>query len=360
MDGKAGVPFGAYRYDLHSRREIVEYLKSYAYDLEPWYLADFGKPGYPEIAHRSFTGSLAGVARENGSGWARLRLIWTQDPESARGFGNVRQCAQDITIYDDEPWADIDYSLDAKEACPLLEAGHAVFPFLARQPRYAINKTGSVIDPARDIERNANRLLYCCERWVDVSDGDEGILVIPRDTPLFSIGSSAIERFDGSALPGKPVLFFNLFNTQWGTNFPQWLEGGFRFRFRLVPHAGDWRTARAWEQSAAALQPPSILAARDSWTRDVPGAGLLTRPAKGLETVTLKTAEDGSGIILRLREPSGRAGTRTLHFPRGVKVVRCSLLEDEQETLAVTTAGGPAGVTVSVRPFEVLTLKLKT
>ena len=27
--------------------EIVAYLKSYAYDLEPWFLDDFGKPGYP-------------------------------------------------------------------------------------------------------------------------------------------------------------------------------------------------------------------------------------------------------------------------------------------------------------------------
>jgi Glycosyl hydrolases family 38 C-terminal beta sandwich domain/Glycosyl hydrolases family 38 C-terminal domain/Glycosyl hydrolases family 38 N-terminal domain len=364
VDRKAGGSFGAYRYDVYSRREIVEYLKSYAYDLEPWYLADFGKPGYPEMPHQSFKGSLADVVQEEGEGWARLRLLWKQDLASVRSFGNVRQVTQDIMVFDGEPWVDVDYSLDAKEACPLLEAGHVVFPFLAQKPRYAVNKTGSVIDPARDIERNANRLLYCCERWVDVSDGNEGVLVIPRDAPLFSIGSPGIERFDGEALPGKPVLFFNLFNTQWGTNFPQWIEGSFKFGFRLVPHAGDWRKARAWELSAAALQPPSILPASPGETRNTAAAGLLAGPVRSLETVTLKTAEDGSGMILRLREPSGRAGRRTLRFrlPAGtaaMKVIRCSLLEDEQEELPVTAGRESASVTFSVHAFEVLTLKLK-
>ena len=69
-------------------------------------------------------------------------------------------------------------------------------------------------------------------------------------------------------------------------------------------------------------------------------------------------------MILRLREPSGRAGARTLRFhhtqsARKPQVIRCSLLEEEQEPLSVKLERGSAVVAFSVRPFEVLTLKMK-
>jgi hypothetical protein len=308
---------------------------------------------------------------ENGAGWARLRLQWRQDGESIRDLGNAAGVVQSITLLDGQPWVDMDIRLEGKEECPLLESGHAVFPLRAEDPKYAINRTGSVIDPASDIAGNANRLLHCCDGWVDIADGAEGLLVIPYDSPLFSIGSVAIERFDGSAVPGEPRLYFNLFNTQWGTNFPQWIGGSFTYRFRLIPHAGDWRHARAWEHAASALQPPACFRApfEDAAGDAIAHAGLLAhglleRPARGLRTVTLKHSEAGDGVILRLQEPTGRRGNRTLRFriPAGAaapRVVRCSLLEDEQEDLPAERVGDSTVLSLKVRPFEVLTLKLK-
>ncbi|MGD0727812.1 MAG: glycosyl hydrolase-related protein [Spirochaetia bacterium] len=370
-DAKQGVPFGGYRYDVFSRAEIVAFLKSYAYDLESWFLDDFGKPGYPEGAHRTFSGELAGVESQSGTGWTRLRLLWRYDEESSSGLGNPAGVVQRITLFDDHPWVDMDIRLEGKQECPLLESGHVVFPLKAVKPRYAINKTGSVIDPASDIARDANRLLHCCDRWVDVGDGAAGLLVIPYDSPLFSIGSMAIERFNGSAVPGAPTLYFNLFNTQWGTNFPQWIGGDFTYRYRLIPHEGSWRRARAWEHASAALQPPGCyrvstpgMAGGAMLPAELLASGLLERPAKGLQTVTLKHAEGGDGIILRLQEPTGRGGNRTLRFrvPAGAaapRVVRCSLLEDEQQDLPGVRSRDSLILSFPVRPFEVLTLKLK-
>jgi hypothetical protein len=357
----SGIPFGQFRYDVYSRREIVAYLKSYAYDLESWFLDDFGKPGYPDRTHQAFSGELVRAEESSGYGWARLRLQWRQDSESVGELGNAARVGLDLVLFDGQPWLDMEYTLSGKEACPLLEAGHVVMPFSARTPRFAINKTGCVIDPDTDIARDANRLLFCCDRWVDIGDGENGILVIPRDSPLFSIGGPAIEKFDGSAHTGNPVLYFNLFNTQWGTNFPQWIDGGFTFRFRILPHRGDWRRARAWEHAAAALQPPSCFPV-DPTGRNHPA--LLTRPARGLETVTLKRAESGDAHILRLREPTGRGGKRTLSFSSSVlgpsaKLFRCSLLEDELDGIPLRRSGGSLVAELIVRPFEILTLKLK-
>jgi hypothetical protein len=352
-------PFGAYRYDVFSRREITAYLKSYAYDLEPWFLDDFGKPGYSQGEHRTFTGVLADSVAEQGEGWAEARLTWRQDTESVRGFGNAADVVQAISLSDDSPWVDMTFTIRVKDPCPLLEAGHAVFPFAARRPRYALNKTGSVIDPATGIARNANRLLFCCERWVDVEDSGGGMLVVPLDSPLFSIGSPAIERFEGESRPGLPVLFFNLFNTQWGTNFPQWISGPLEYRFRFIPHEGTWRSAKAWELAAAAVQPPACRSAAGN----ADSVSLLKGPVRGLETVTLKPCEDDGGWILRMRDPTGRGGRRRLDFrlpddSRQFRVMRCSLLEDEQEQLPTARAADSLRLEISVRPFEIVTLKL--
>jgi hypothetical protein len=356
------LPFGAYRYDVFSRREIVDYLRSYAYDLESWFLDDFGKPGYPERDHSTFFGRLADARIESAPGWQRIRLLWSQDGTSARDLGNAETVNQRIVLYDDLPWMDMDIVLEGKKECPLLEAGHVVFALDAERPRYSISRTGSVVDPAVDIAVDANRLLHCCDRWVDVADGGSGLLVIPFDSPLFSIGSIAIERFDGAALPvGAPVLNFNLFNTQWGTNFPQWIGGSFRFSFRIIPHRGDWREARAWEHASAALQPPVCLPAGGDTVRS---PGLLARQVRGLQTVVIKHAEAGDGVIWRFQEAAGRKRKQTLHFrcpgQTAPIIVRCSLLEDEVEVLRAVRAGDSIAVELSVRPFEILTLKLKS
>lgn len=286
-------------------------------------------------------------------------------------MGNPAMVARTITLREGEPWVDLEYRLTGKEESPLLEAGHVVFPFAARRPRYAINKTGAVVDPSTDIVRGANRLLSTCERWVDVEDGRAGMLVIPFDSPLFSIGSPAIERYDGEALPGAPVLHFNLFNTQWGTNFPQWIGGDLRFRFRLIPHAGDWREAKAWILGAAAMQPPACIAV-DAAAPPVPSPrGILMNEREDLETVVFKRAERGEGFILRLRDPTGRGGRRgiRLRLPdlavggtsTGVPTpaaVLCTLTERELRPIPLTAIPGGVALSLDLRPFEIVTLKL--
>jgi len=367
VDTRRGMPFGGYRYDVFSRQEIVAYLKSYAYDLQPWFLDDFGKPGYPDMEHRTFTGKLEGVESETAQGWARLSLVWRQERESVGDLGNAACVVQRISMFENQPWVDMDFRLEGKQESPLLEAGHIVLPIKAEKARYAFNKTGSVVDPAADIARNANRLLHCCDRWVDIADGGSGLLVIPYDSPLFSIGSMAIERFDGAAKPGAPVLYFNLFNTQWGTNFPQWIGGTIDFRFRLIPHEGNWRRARAWEHAAGALQPPLCFPSQSEDRRpeaELLARGLLEKPSRGLQIVTLKGSEKGDGLIFRLQEPTGRGGTRTLRFRLAAGtptpgIIRCSLLEDEQEVLKPVRSGDSLTLAFPVRPFEVVTLKLK-
>ena len=85
------------------------------------------------------------------------------------------------------------------------------------------------------------------------------------------------------------------------------------------------------------------------------GYGLIATEGVELALGSLKQAEDGRGVILRLYEPHGKRGSATLRFAFGAgSVERANLLEEPEG--AVETREGE--VRLDVRPFEVLTLRV--
>ena len=70
---------------------------------------------------------------------------------------------------------------------------------------------------------------------------------------------------------------------------------------------------------------------------------------------TLKPAEDGRGVILRLYEGHCQRGPVVLDLDATISAVeRCGLLEEECEPLPL--AGGR--VELTLRPYEIVTLRL--
>jgi alpha-mannosidase len=71
---------------------------------------------------------------------------------------------------------------------------------------------------------------------------------------------------------------------------------------------------------------------------------------------TVKLAEDGDGLIVRLYESERRRGTAVLHcgFSLGA-AWRTNLLEENQAELVVEDDA----VQVAIRPFQIITLRLQ-
>lgn len=67
---------------------------------------------------------------------------------------------------------------------------------------------------------------------------------------------------------------------------------------------------------------------------------------------TVKPAEDGSGMILRLYESLGETATGVLRFPFSYRLLSCSMDETPGEPL-----GTGSEFTLSAKPFEIITLK---
>ena len=71
---------------------------------------------------------------------------------------------------------------------------------------------------------------------------------------------------------------------------------------------------------------------------------------------TVKEAEEGDGVIVRLYECENSLTKTTLTFAKEVEeVIECNLMEEEEEK---QIANGQT-VTVTVKPYEVKTYKVK-
>lgn len=128
--------------------------------------------------------------------------------------------------------------------------------------------------------------------------------------------------------------------------------GEHEFTYSLLPHGGDW--TRDVVAQAADLNSPLLV-----------HGGAASAPVLRLDGLTvalgtLKAAEDGDGVILRFYEPHGARGEVYVVTAPDMTVTRVTLLEEEQPgpPLGGTLAGDGGRWTLTVRPFEVVSLRI--
>jgi len=138
---------------------------------------------------------------------------------------------------------------------------------------------------------------------------------------------------------------------------PEADRGEHRFAYSLLPHAGGWDELTI--ANAYALNNPLIV-----WPADqVPNPqSLIPNPQSLISTdlpnvviETIKQAQDGQGLIVRLYESQRRRGklTLTTGFPLA-QVWRTNLIEENREALDCDENS----VTTFIKPYQILTLRL--
>ena len=161
-----------------------------------------------------------------------MRLRYTTD-KSQSEYGDAESVIVAVTFPEEGDELFVTIELCNKQETPFIESGSLIFPAMGKVD-YRIGRPGGVIDPKTQIRTCANHSLFCLEQEVTVL-GEQGCLSIcSLDAPLFGIGSTGIYEYHKEfGMDRKPSLYFNLFNNMWGTNFPQWIGGSFRYRFVL-------------------------------------------------------------------------------------------------------------------------------
>ena len=229
---------------------------------------------------------------------------------------------------------DIETRADWHERQVLLRA---LFPLAVRSHEATFETMyGAVKRPThRNTSWDEVRFEVCAHRFADLSEPGYGVALLNDG----KYGYSAKDNVLGVSLLRSPL-------------YPDPLadEGEHHFTYSLFPHPGGW-TGAGVAREAFALNSPLVAVESGG----VSEFGFVAARGVELALGSLKRAEDGRGVILRLYEPHGARGEAVLRFGFGVAgIERTNLLEEPEGE--VEERGGE--VRLEARPFEVITLRV--
>ena len=169
-------------------------------------------------------------------------------------------------------------------------------------------------------------------RWADLSEHGYGVALL-NDSKYGHSAYGGTLRLSLLRAPTSPD--------------PEADQGHHRFAYALMPHAGGWREAGVVAEARRFNQP--LLWAHGS----AEPRSFAAVDDANLVLDTIKRAEDGDALVVRLYEAHGARGTATLRLGLPFTTARfANLLEDPGEAARVD--GG--AIEVPYRPYEIVTL----
>ena len=248
---------------------------------------------------------------------------------------------QRLSLWRDSRRIDFATEIDWHERQLLLKAAFPV-AINATRATYEI-QFGSIERPThRNTSWDMARFEVCAHRWADLSEGGYGVSLLNDSKYGHDIHNN--------------VMRLTLLKSAVSPD-PEADQGLHRFTYSLLPHRGDWREAqtvrRAYELNVPILVAPAYRAEAQGGTR---AASFVSTDCAHIVIDTIKPAEDGQGLIVRLYEAHNQRGTGTLTFATPLRSAEeCNLLEEPLGAVSYQDNTLP----FTVRPFEIKTYRIK-
>ncbi|WP_040950680.1 alpha-mannosidase [Gorillibacterium massiliense] len=269
------------------------------------------------------------------------------------GSSEIRQ---QMVLYRHDRRIDFRTEVDWNESHKLLKVG---FPIDVQTTKATYEIPFGALE--RPTHRNTSweqaQYEVCGHRFVDVAEHGYGVSLLNDSKYGYDVQGSTI-RLSLLRAPKWPDLTADL--------------GRHVFTYSLYPHRGDWKMAHTLRRAAELNSTPPVIApgfysAGESATisiadhgtamnRRLPASGSLI-PFTGCHVVldTVKPAEDGEGVILRLYESAGGRETVEICWNGNGSGFVSNALEEELELLAEDEGR----YELHFAPFEIKTIKLR-
>jgi len=313
VDPQSEVGFAQYYYEQFGQNDLDSYNKAYVKPgAERWANQEMGRPSVPFKTTKSYKGKSNKIVYLNMGNSVRATIFGKINTSDEQNY------LVTYTLYENQPYVEIDWGIDGKKPNALPEAGWLSFPFAVENPEYRLNRTGGIVDPQRELVDRTNHDFYFLNTSMAMFDkSSSGIALNTPSSPGISIDNPGLYKYSKTKKLTSGKVFVNLFNTQWGTNFTEWIEGSFSSKIYI------------WSYNKYDVQESFITPSEE--TR-VPLKGVFYDGAKGSiptiqEGITLSrkgiliTAfgenRDGGGTTLRLWEKIGKKGQCKVTLPKG-------------------------------------------
>lgn len=348
-------------YDRQLHRELVNRASRYAFGA---YVYVEGGDHMPENSlYRFGSAQVRPKLKPMESGKGKLVSI----RRTAQGITavlissapNTPSIRTTVTLLSNEKEIEISYRVH-KIATFKKEAAYFAFPFAGRHPVFRYETQNGWVNPAKDELIGGCREWYAVNHWAAVTSGGVTAAIIPEDAPIITFGSIVRGRWPIAFHPATSTVFSWIMSNYWDTNYASSQGGDFTFRYRIVSTAGfDGQnlTRLGWE----AMTPLESDMAGATSTRhqlEQPSAGFLSISPASVAVIAWDLDSKGDDSVLRLEEIAGKS--EAVHLQSSFLTIEkawiCNaLLEKERELKP-----GPDGLHFQVRPFGIVTLRLKT
>ncbi|HOF87830.1 MAG TPA: glycoside hydrolase family 38 C-terminal domain-containing protein, partial [Armatimonadota bacterium] len=333
LDARGGV---ASLYDKQAERELIapgavgnlfQLLDDHPINWDAWDIDPFA-----EEVTTDLLGEATVTVTENGPLRASVRVARALTPRAT--------LTQYIRLEANSRRLDFETVIDWREAHALLKVA---FPVAVHSARATFEiQYGHVERPThRNTSWDMARFEVPAHKWADLSESDYGVALLNDGKYGYDVRGSVL-RLTLLRAPKSPD--------------PEADMGVHTFTYSLLPHRGDVVNSGV-PLAGYDLNVPlrvSTLPVREGVLAQAHSYFRLDKHNLLIESV--KRAEDGDGLIVRLYEAYRRRGVARL-ITNGLcaRVTRTDLLERDQEELPVR--GG--AVEFSFRPFEIITLRLR-
>jgi len=270
-----------------------------------------------------------------------VEVIW-RIPK--RGSKPESVITQRIALYAQNPRIDFETSIEWHEHHQLLKVA---FPTVVRatEATYQI-QFGHVRRPThQNTSWDQARFESCAHQFVDLSEYGYGVALLNDCKYGYDVHKNVI-RLTCIKSPQHPDPLAD--------------QGHHEFTYSLLPHAGSFQKAGIIRAAAELNVPVMVQKVSNPSSGVLPShTPFITCTSEAVIIETIKPAEDGDGIVLRMRESFGSHVDASLIFSSKPKrVEEVNILEEPfNDDIHLTYSDNQAFL--SLRPFQIVTLRVK-
>ena len=267
---------------------------------------------------------------------------------------------QEVILYEGLKRIDLVNRLNKVETYDA-EAVYFAFPFSVEGGSFRFEIADADMAPESEQLPGTVRDWQTVQNWVEIAGPKASIVWSPIEAPLIQFGDINTGKWLKRLDLETTSLYSYAMNNYWTTNFKAAQGGKIDFRYALTSRAGGPdRTASlrfGWEVHAplvAAWVPP-----KNEGAIEKPEGSFYSIDAPNVIIQAVKRAEDGTGIVIRLREIAGKPANAKITSPLFLTDTVTLALMDIVENEFSSSSVPKDLVVVPMKPFEIQTIKIR-
>ena len=343
-------------YDKESKRDLVDGSAPYSLNQYIYENPEGGRKAVDDMTKRAVFRRASPTGSKIGPGLGGP-VVWSLKISSeAPGSLGLES---EVLLYAGLKRIDLVNRLQKKDV-RLPEAVYFAFPFKCEGGKFVFEIADGIMRPEVDQLPRSVRDWYTVQNWVELSGPDSTTVWAPIEAPLVQFGDVNTGKWLQKLEILNPWLYSYAMNNYWMTNFKASQGGPATFRYALTSRSGGadvvQSTRFGWEVHTPILA--SWIPEDSQGTLDSGTGSFFEVDQPNVIIQAVKMAEDGKGMIIRLREIAGAGTAVLLSSPlfRGQAV--SAWITDPVERNEASVRVSETGISIPVRAFGIQTVRV--